>query len=96
MVPTLCLARGVVFKSGYDYIVHSSSAIYVWCRCHQLQLATLNAADEHKDVKRVVGTLLTIWKAFHYSPKKTEKLARVPLENASVDCSLVQEGWDDM
>ena len=57
--------------------LHSPSAVYVHCRCHQLQLATLNAADQHRDVKRVVGTLLTIWKAFYYSPKKAEKLLEI-------------------
>ncbi len=25
----------------------------------------------------MLGTLLTIWKAFHYSPKKAEKLAEI-------------------
>jgi len=43
--------------------------------CHKLQLAAVNAAAEHTEVKRVLGTLLTIRKAFHYSPKKAEKLA---------------------
>lgn len=55
---------------------HSPSAIYVHCRCHQLQLAALNAANEHTEVKRVLGTLLTIWKAFHYSPKKGGETGR--------------------
>ena len=49
----------------------------VHCRCHQLQLATLNAADEHR---QVLGTLLTIWKALHYSTKKAEKLAEIQAE----------------
>ena len=31
--------------------LHSPSAVYVHCQCHQLQLATLNAADEHREVK---------------------------------------------
>ena len=53
------------------------SAVYVHCQCHKLQLAAINAANEHTEVKRVMGTLLTIWKAFHYSPKKAEKLAEV-------------------
>ena len=60
--------------------LHSPSAVYVHCRCHQLQLATLNAADEHREAKRVLGTLLTIWKAFHYSTKKAEKLAEIQAE----------------
>ena len=31
--------------------LHSPSAVYVHCRCHQLQLAAVNAADEHTEVK---------------------------------------------
>lgn len=56
--------------------------MYVHCRCHQLQLAALNAADNHREVKRVLGTLLTTWKAFHvhYSPKKAEKLTEIQAE----------------
>ncbi len=53
--------------------VHSPSAVYVHCRSHKLQLAAVNAAAEHTEVKRVLGTLLTFWKAFHYSPKKAEE-----------------------
>ena len=39
--------------------LHAPSAVYVHCRCHQLQLAT-PSIDEHREVKRVVGTLLNI------------------------------------
>lgn len=46
---------------------HSPSAIYVHCWCHQLQLAALNAASEHIQVKRVLGTLL-------FSKEEAEKL----------------------
>lgn len=45
----------------------SPNALYIHCRCHQLQLAALSAANDHTVVKRVLGTLLTIWKVFHYS-----------------------------
>ena len=31
--------------------VHAPSAVYVHCRCHKLQLAALNAATEHNEVK---------------------------------------------
>ena len=57
--------------------VHAPSALYVHCRCHQLQLASVHAADNHQEVKRVFGTLLTMWKTFHYSPKKAEKLSEI-------------------
>ena len=56
------------------------SAVYVHCRCHILQLAALNAGAEHTEVQWVlstISTLLTIWKAFHYSQKKAEKLADI-------------------
>ena len=56
---------------------HAPSALYIHCRCHQLQLAVVHAADEHKEVKRVLGSLLTIWKTFYYSPKKAEKLVEI-------------------
>ena len=70
--------------------LHSPSAIYVHCRCHQLQLAAINAADEHTEVKRVLGTLLTIWKAFHYSPKKAEKLAEIQAELNSPELKMLK------
>ena len=60
--------------------VHAPSAIYVHCRCHQLQVAAVNAAEEHAQVKLVLGTLLIIWKAFHYSPTKAAKLAEIQAE----------------
>ncbi|XP_068720652.1 E3 SUMO-protein ligase KIAA1586-like [Montipora capricornis] len=60
--------------------LHAPSAMYVHCRCHLLQLAAVNSAGEHAEVKRVLGTLLTIWKAFYYSPKKAEKLKETQAE----------------
>jgi len=55
-------------------------------------LAALNAADEHIEVKRVLGTLLTIWKAFHYSPKKAEKLADIQAELNSPELKMLKPG----
>ena len=60
--------------------LHAPSAIYVQCRCHLLQLAAVNAAGEHAEVKRVLGTLLTIWKAFYYLPNKAENLKEIQAE----------------
>ena len=51
----------------------SPSALYIHCRCHQLQLPDISAANDHTEVQRVLGTLLTIGKAFHYFPKKSRK-----------------------
>ena len=41
-------------------------------------------------VKRVLGTLLTIiiWKAFHYSPKKAEKIAEIQAELNSAEIKM--------
>ena len=52
---------------------HSPSALFVHCCCHRLQLAEVHAANEHIEVKRVLGSLLTIWKSLHYLSKKAEK-----------------------
>ena len=38
--------------------VYSPSALYVHCRCHQLQLAAIHASKEHNEVMHVLGTLL--------------------------------------
>ena len=66
-------------KSGVQLRLrfHTPSALYVQCQCHRLQLASVYAADEHSEVKRMFGTLLTMWKMFHYSPKKAEELAEI-------------------
>ena len=64
---------GVNLKMRY----HTPSALCVHCRCHQLQLAAVHAANDHLEVQEVLGTLLTMWKTFHYSPKKAEKLAEI-------------------
>ena len=72
--------------------LHAPSAVYVHCRCHKLQLAALNAAAEHTEVDRVLGTLLTIWKAFHYSPKKAEKLAEIQAELDSPEIKMQKPG----
>ena len=68
--------------------LHAPSAIYIHCRCHQLQLAAINAAKEHVQVNRVLGTLLTIWKAFHYSPKKAAKLADIQAKLESPEIKM--------
>ena len=36
----------------------------------------------------MLGTLLTIWKAFHYSPKKAEKLAEIQAELNSPELKM--------
>ena len=39
-------------------------------------------------MNHVLGTLLTIWKAFHYSPKKAEKLAEIQAELDSPEIKM--------
>ena len=76
--------------------LHAPSALYIHCRCHQLQLAAINAAEEHVMVKRVLGTLLTIWKAFHYSPQKAARLAEILAELHSPEIKMQKPsdtGW---
>ena len=50
--------------------------------------AAVNAAGEHAEVERVLGTLLTIWKAFYYSPKKAEKLKETQAEFQSPEVKM--------
>ena len=66
-------------KSGVQVRLryHSRSALLVHCCCHRRQLAAVQAASEHNEVKGVLRTLLTVWKTFHYSPKKAGKLVEV-------------------
>ena len=70
----------------------SPSALYIYCRCHQIRLAAISAANDHTEVQRVLGTLLTIWKAFHYSPnyKKAEKLALIQAELQSSEIKMAK------
>ncbi|XP_068715285.1 uncharacterized protein [Montipora foliosa] len=74
--------------------LHAPSAIYVHvhCHCHLLQLAALNAVGEHAEVKRVLGTLLTIWKALYYSPKKAEKLKEIQAELQFPEVKMQKKG----
>ena len=66
-------------KSGVQIRLraHSPSPLYVHGRCHQLQLAAIYAAKEHNEIMRVLATLLTMWKTFHYSPKMAETLSEI-------------------
>ena len=47
-----------------------SHALFAHCRCHVLQLASVQATNAIPGIKRVYITLLTLWKFFHYSPKR--------------------------
>ena len=56
---------------------NSPHALFVHCHCHQLQLACVQAANHTTGIKHVYTTLTTLWKFFHYSPKRAECLKEV-------------------
>ena len=49
---------------------HAPHAVSV--HCHLLQLACMEAANSTTGIKHVYTTLTTLWKYFHYSPKRAE------------------------
>ena len=53
---------------------HSPHALFVHCRCHVLQLASVQAANATPGIKHVYTTLMTLWKFLHYSTKRAESL----------------------
>ena len=55
----------------------SPHALFVHCRCHVLQLASVQAANATPGIKHVYTTLMTLWKFFHYSPKRAESLKEI-------------------
>ena len=63
-------------KTGFQRRLKELSphALFVHCRCHVLQLASVQAANTTLGVKHVYTTLMTLWKFFHYSPKRAESL----------------------
>ena len=57
--------------------VHAAHSIYIHCACHRLQLASMQAANSIPEIKKMFGTMGSIWKLFFYSPKKAENLKEV-------------------
>ena len=55
----------------------SPHAIFVHCHCHQLQLDCVQAANATAGIKHVYVTLTTLWKFFHFSPKRAQSLKEV-------------------
>ena len=66
-------------KSGVQSRLKKNSphALFVDCHCHLLQLARVQAANKTMGIKHVYTTLTTLWKFFHYSPKRAECLKEV-------------------
>ena len=56
---------------------NSPHALYVHCHCHLLQLAYVQAANNTAGIKHIYTTLTSLWKIFHYSPKRTERLKEI-------------------
>ena len=56
---------------------HAPHAVFVHCHCHMLQLACVQAANSTPGIKHVYTTLTTLWKYFHYSPKRAESLKEI-------------------
>ena len=56
---------------------NSPHALFVHCHCHPLQLACVQAANHTTRIKEVYTTLTTLWKFFHYFPKRAECLKEV-------------------
>ena len=55
----------------------SPHALFVHCRCHVLQLASVQAANATPGIKHVYTTQMMLWKFFHYFPKRAESLKEI-------------------
>ena len=66
-------------RNGVQTLLKTNSphSIFVHCHCHLLQLACVQAANSTPRIKHVYITLTTLWKFFHYSPKRAECLKEV-------------------
>ena len=56
---------------------HAPHAIFVHCHCHMLQLACVQAANSTAGIKHVYIMLTTLWKYFHFSPKRAQSLKEI-------------------
>ena len=70
----------------------SPLAIYIHCRCPQLQLACVHAANMIKTVSRVQSNIPAIWKVFHYSPKKAAVLREIQAVLAHPQLKMLKPG----
>ena len=51
--------------------------MYIHCSCHQLQLASIQAAESVPQIQKMFGMMANLWKVFFYSPTKAEELKEV-------------------
>ena len=66
-------------KSGVQVRLkkHAPHSVLVHCHCHKLQLACVQSANSTEGIKHVYTTLTTLWKSFHYSPKRCQNLKEI-------------------
>ena len=72
---------------------NSPHAIFV--HTHLLQLACVQAANHTEGIKHVDITLITLWKFFHYPPKRSENLKEVQSVESSrtEDSQAIRHPW---
>ena len=56
---------------------HAPYSVFIHCPCHKLQLACVQYANSTEEIKHVYTTLTTLWKFFHYSPKRCQNLKEI-------------------
>ena len=63
-------------KNGIQMCIRTLAprALFVHCRAHVIQLCCVSAARCLSSLKKVFATLTSVWKIFHYSPKKFSAL----------------------
>ena len=66
-------------RSGVQMRLEANAphALFVHCHCHLLQFACVQAANNTNGIKHVYTTLTSLWKFFHYSPKRADTLKEV-------------------
>ena len=57
--------------------IPAAHAMFIYCACHRLQLASVQAAENVTEINKKFVTMGNIWKMFNYSPKKAETLKEV-------------------
>ena len=50
--------------------VHAPHALYIHCSCHRLQLASIQAAESVDTIKKMFGTMESLWSYFIILLKK--------------------------
>ena len=64
-------------KSGVQARLKKHAPHSVFVHCHKCQLACVQSANITEGIKHVYTTLTTLWKFFHYSPKRCQNLKEI-------------------